>query len=130
LLPLTPVLALRAGGARSFGSYPWFDAPSVGGEATLRGFDLGRFTGEGAVFAGAELRARLFRFSLGLPGEAGFLAATDVGRVWLDGEAANRWHSSVAGGIWVSVIDRAATLSATLADGERTMVYVRGGFAY
>jgi hypothetical protein len=30
LLPLTPVLALRAGGARSFGSYPWFDAPSVG----------------------------------------------------------------------------------------------------
>lgn len=130
LLPLAPVLAFRAGGARSFGSYPWFDAPSVGGEATLRGFDLGRFTGDGAVFAGAELRARLFRFSLGLPGEAGFLAATDVGRVWLDGEASDRWHSSVAGGIWVSVIDRAATLSATLADGERTILYVRGGFAY
>jgi hypothetical protein len=129
-LPLAAVLALRAGGSRSFGSYPWFDAPSVGGEATLRGFDLGRFTGDGAVFAGAELRARLFRFSLGLPGEAGFLAATDVGRVWLDGEASDRWHSSLAGGIWVSVIDRAATLSATLADGERTMLYVRGGFAY
>ena len=129
-LPLAPVLALRTGAARSFGSYPWFDAPSLGGEANLRGFDLGRFTGDGAVFAGAELRARLVRFSLGLPGDAGLLAATDLGRVWLGGEASGRWHSSVAGGIWVSVVDRAATISASLADGERTMLYLRGGFAY
>jgi hypothetical protein len=30
----------------------------------------------------------------------------------------------------MSVIDPSATLSATLADGERTMLYVRGGFSY
>jgi hypothetical protein len=129
-LPLAPVLALRAGAARSFGSYPWFDAASVGGESSLRGFDAGRYSGDGAVFAGAELRARLFRFSLGVPGDLGLLAGTDVGRVWLDGERSGRWHASAAGGIWVSIIDRAATISATLADGERTMLYLRGGFAY
>ena len=129
-LPLSPVLAFRAGAARAFGSYPWFDAPGVGGESTVRGYDIGRFSGDGAAFAGAELRARLFRFSLGLPGDFGVLAATDVGRVWFDGEGSGQWHASGGGGVWVSVIDPSATLSATLADGERTMLYVRGGFSY
>jgi hemolysin activation/secretion protein len=128
--PLAPVLALRAGGARAFGPYPWFDAPSVGGESTLRGYDFGRFSGDGAVFAGAELRARLGRFSLGLPGDLGLIVATDAGRVWLDGERSGRWHTSAGGGLWASLVDRSTTFSIIAVNGERTMVYVRGGFTY
>jgi hypothetical protein len=25
-----------------------------------------------------------------------------IGRVWLDGEASNKWHQSVGGGIWLN----------------------------
>jgi hemolysin activation/secretion protein len=121
---------LRAGGARAFGPYPWFDAPAVGGETTLRGYDFGRFSGDGAVYAGAELRTRLGGFSLGLPGALGLIAATDIGRVWLGGEQSGRWHTSAGGGIWASIVDPATTFSIVLADGERAMVYLRGGFTY
>jgi hypothetical protein len=129
-LPLSPVLAVRAGGSRAWGPFPWFASPAVGGESTLRGYDLARFAGDAALFGGAELRARLVGFSIGVPGDLGVLALTDIGRVWLAGESSGRWHSAWGGGVWVTVIDRAATLSATLADGERTMLYVRGGFAF
>jgi hemolysin activation/secretion protein len=124
------VLAVRAGVSRAWGPYPWFESPAVGGEGSLRGYDVGRFAGNTATYGGADLRARLFGFSLGLPGDVGLLALTDVGRVWLDGEDSGRWHSAWGGGMWVSVVDASATLSATLADGERTMLYVRGGFAF
>ena len=129
-LPLAPVLALRAGGARAWGPYPWFVSPTLGGEASLRGYDLGRLAGDGAVYAGAELRARLFEFSLVVPGELGIIALTDVGRVWNRGERSSRWHTAWGGGLWASFVDPRATLSATLADGERTLLYVRGGFAF
>ncbi|MGH7630450.1 MAG: hypothetical protein ACREOF_13925 [Gemmatimonadales bacterium] len=129
-VPLSPVLALRGGAARAWGPYPWFESPALGGEASLRGHDLGRLAGDAAVYGGAELRARLFGFSLGVPGDFGVLGLTDVGRVWLDGERSGRWHSAWGGGVWLSVVDQAATLSATLADGERTTLYVRGGFAF
>jgi hypothetical protein len=129
-LPLSPVVALRAGAARAWGPYPWFESPALGGETSLRGYGIGRFAGHSAAYGGAELRARLFEFSLGLPGDAGLVALTDVGRVWADSEESGRWHTAWGGGIWVSVVDPRATLSATLADGERTMLYVRGGFAF
>ncbi len=129
-LPLSPVLALRGGASRAWGPYPWFESPMLGGEASLRGYDIGRFAGAAAAYGGAELRARLFGFSIGVPGDLGFVALTDVGRVWLDGDRSGRWHTAWGGGLWVSLVDPGATLSATLADGERTMLYVRGGFAF
>jgi hypothetical protein len=129
-LPLSPVIALRAGAARAWGPFPWFESPALGGETSLRGYHVGRFAGHSAAYGGAELRARLFGFSLGLPGDVGLVALTDVGRVWADDEESGRWHTAWGGGIWVSVVDPRATLSGTLADGERTMLYVRGGFAF
>lgn len=128
--PLSPVLALRAGASRAWGPFPWFESPMLGGEATLRGYDLGRFAGDAVIFGGADLRARLLGFSIGVPGDLGVLALTDVGRIWLDGERSGRWHSTWGGGLWVSFVDEAATVSATLAHGERTMLYIRGGFAF
>jgi hypothetical protein len=32
----------------------------------------------------------------------GIFAGFDYGRVWLDGEASNKWHQSVGGGIWLN----------------------------
>ena len=46
------------------------------------------------------------RFGLGatgiiLPARWGLLALTDTGRVWLDGEESDKWHTGFGGGLWV-----------------------------
>jgi len=130
-LPLEPVLAIRAGVRRSWGPYPWFEAAYVGGKSTLRGYDHDRFAGDAAVYTGAELRVRLFHFGGPLPGDLGGLALADAGRIWLHGEQSDRWHTAWGGGLWISVIDRSAILTTTLAKGsERTALYLGLGFAF
>jgi hypothetical protein len=37
-----------------------------------------------------------------IPMSYGIFAGFDYGRVWLDGEASNKWHQSVGGGIWLN----------------------------
>ena len=55
----------------------------------------------------------------------------DAGRVWFTGESSDRWHTAVGGGVWVSFLNRASTLTLSVArSDERTGVYVRGGFAF
>ncbi len=130
-LPLEPVLALRAGARRAWGPYPWFEAAFVGGKSTLRGYDHDRFSGDVAIYGGGDLRLRLLRYGGPLPGDFGVLGLFDAGRVWLAGERSNRWHSAWGGGIWMTLIDRSAVVSATLARGsERTAVYLGLGFAF
>lgn len=130
-LPLEPVLALRAGVRRSWGPYPWFEAAFVGGKATLRGYDHDRFAGDAAAYGGGDLRVKLLHFGGPLPGDLGALALADAGRVWVDGEESNHWHTAWGGGLWVSVIDRSALLTTTLAKGsERTALYLGLGFAF
>jgi hypothetical protein len=128
---LQPTLALRAGGKRVFGTYPFHEAAFVGGGATLRGFRAQRFAGDGSLYGSAELRVFLTDFFLLFPGELGVFALADGGRVFLDGESSDRWHTSVGGGIWLAFLDRSRTLTAAVAHSkERTAVYLRAGFAF
>jgi len=130
-LLLEPVLALRAGARRAWGPYPWFEAAFVGGKSTLRGYDHDRFSGDAAMYGGGDLRLRLLRYGGPLPGDFGVLGLFDAGRVWLEGERSNRWHTAWGGGIWMTVIDRSAVVSATVARGsERTALYLGLGFAF
>jgi hypothetical protein len=130
-LPLEPVLALRAGARRAWGPYPWFEAAFVGGKSTLRGYDHDRFSGDAALYGGGDLRLRLLRYGGPLPGDFGVLGLFDAGRVWLEGERSNRWHTAWGGGIWMSVIDPSAVINATVARGsERTALYLGLGFAF
>ena len=64
-------------------------------------------------------------------------ALGDIGRVYLDGEVSDRWHNAVGGGVWVSFLGPANTLSVALARSEvgtsieqRTSLYIKGGFAF
>jgi hypothetical protein len=130
-IPFSPVLALRAGGRRVFGDYPFFESAFLGGIRNLRGFDEQRFAGEAMAFGNAELRLSLVPMTLMVPGRLGVLGLADVGRVWLDGEESDTWHRAFGGGIWFGVDPRHMLLSVTLADGpERTGVYVEAGFAF
>lgn len=123
-LPLHPTLALRAGGLRVFGRYPFFEAPDIGGRETVRGFTTRRYTGDASVYGNAEIRLRL--------GESwGLLTLADIGRVFLDGEDSRTWHSAFGGGLWLAPQNLGHMVTATLAgSGERLRFYVSSRFHF
>jgi hemolysin activation/secretion protein len=129
--PVRPTLALRAGGKRVFGTYPFHEAAFIGGSNTVRGFRAQRFAGDGSVYGNAELRLRLGRFYLVLPGEFGVFGLADAGRVYVEGESSDRWHTAVGGGLWFAYLDRSRTVTIAVASSkERTGLYVRAGFIF
>lgn len=130
--PLFPTLALRVGGAKVFGdAVPFHEAAYVGGRSTLRGWDEQRFAGESAVFGNAELRLHLFRAMLLLPTNVGIFGLADVGRVYVDGENSDEWHTGFGGGLSFGVFRAVNTLTVAVATSEeRTGIYVRAGFLF
>ena len=126
-----PTLALRVGGKKLFGTYPYHEAAYLGGATTLRGYNEQRFAGDAAVFGNAELRLFLTRYHVVLPGDFGIFGLADVGRVFLEGETSDRWHRAVGGGIWFAFIDRASTVSIAMAQSpENRLFYARAGFMF
>ena len=128
--PMRPVLALRAGGRKVFGTFPFFESAFLGGFENLRGFDQQRFAGEAAAWGSAELRLRVARMNVLVPGDIGILGLGDVGRVWADGESSDTWHGAFGAGLWFALIDASTTISLSVADGERTGVYLKAGFGF
>lgn len=132
-VPLTPTLALRAGGRKLFGTFPFQDAAFIGSAETVRLGRENRYAGEAAVWGNAELRLDLFPAFLVLPARVGIFGLADAGRVFFDGDpaTADDLHTALGGGLWIAWLDRRGTLSAALArSSERTAVYVSAGFAY
>jgi hypothetical protein len=129
--PLAPVLALRAGYKRVFGRYPFHEAAFIGDAATVRLGRQNRYGGDAAAWGSAELRLKLLRARILVPGEIGLTGLADIGRVWLRGETSDTWHSALGGGLWWSFIRPSNVLSLTVAAGrERTALYLGAGFAY
>jgi hemolysin activation/secretion protein len=119
------------GAKQVWGGYPFFEAAFLGGADDVRGLRSQRYAGDAAVYGSAELRARLGRYFLILPGEFGLFALGDVGRVYLDGESSDVWHTGVGGGVWFAFLGQANTVTASLVRGDdRTALYLRAGFAY
>jgi len=128
---LEPVLALRVGGQKVWGDYPYFDAALLGGGSTLRGWRQERFAGDASIYGSAELRFFLTRFFLLLPGDLGAFGLADAGRVYVSGETSDTWHTGVGGGLWVSFLGRGNTLSVSMAHGrEGNAVYFRSGMPF
>jgi hypothetical protein len=129
--PLDPVIAMRAGGRKIWGDFPYFDAAFIGGRESLRGYDDGRFAGDAALYAGADLRLELLKTNKLLLTNLGLFGFIDAGRVWLDGESPGKLHTGYGGGIWGSFIGRPNTASLGVAFGgdHKFMIYVLWGFA-
>jgi hypothetical protein len=136
-----PTLALRVGGEKVFGNYPYFEAADlgggsgrigpIGGDDPLRGLQRQRYAGDASVFGSADLRIYVSRFRIVLPGTWGLLGFGDVGRVYLKGEQSDKWHQGVGGGLWFAWLDRANTITASYARSEgHNVFYVRAGFAF
>ena len=107
-----PSLNLMAGGAKGWGDLPFFEAPSLGGFRTLRGYPPNRFSGDASIYGSAEARIPLTRIRFFVPGQQGVFGFADAGRVYVDGETSDEMHSSFGGGIWLSFVERGNVLVA------------------
>ncbi len=126
-------LALRGGGAKVWGMFPFHEAAYLGGATTLRGFSENRFAGDAAVYGNAELRVRLTTVRIIFPLGFGVHGLGDVGRVWsdLDPSGTDDLHTAVGGGIWFSLMGPANTLSFSVANSdENTSLYINAGFMF
>ena len=130
-------LALRAGGKKVWGTFPFFESAFIGDARTVRLGRQNRFAGDAAVYGNAELRLDIGQIFLVLPGRWGIFGIGDIGRVFLEGESSNRWHPVVGGGIWLSFLTSGGTLTAAMTRSEvgtafpqRSAVYIQAGFAY
>jgi hypothetical protein len=124
-------LALHGWGAKAWGGFPYYEAVYVGGNRSLRGYLRERFGGDTGALGSAELRVALFRPFLLVPTEVGVFAFTDAGRVWLNDESPDGWHTSAGGGIWFAPITRGSTFSIGAASSvEGLRITAGGGFAF
>jgi hemolysin activation/secretion protein len=116
--------------------YPFHNAAAIGGagfsgQDAVRGFRPNRFIGDSSLYANADLRLYLSRFFVALPGEWGIFGFGDVGRVWLDAESSDTWHSSWGGGVWIGLLSRSNAVAFTFAQcDERTAFGIRAGFSF
>lgn len=97
-VPTEPTFAVRIGGVKVWGRVPFHEAAYLGGEASLRGFELQRFAGDAAVYGSADIRLTLAKFFALFPTELGVLGLADVGRVYLQGTSPGGWHADGGGG--------------------------------
>jgi hypothetical protein len=127
-LPGKPTLAVRGGGRRVWGDYPFFQSAFLGGASTLPGYHSNRFAGDASVYGGAELRLTVGH-GLALPGVWGLYGNVGTGRVYLDGNSPGGWHSGGGGGIWLAMLNSPNAFSLGVAtSSEGTLV--QGGLAY
>ena len=141
-MPLSPTLALRAGGKKVWGTYPFHESAFLGGpgraglgqvDGPLRGFHKNRFAGDASLYANLELRLALARINVLVPGEFGLFGAADVGRVYFadDPADADDWHNGTGGGFWLSFLERRTTMSVAIMKGrDMTGVYFRAGYMF
>ena len=130
-LPLRPTLALRAGGRKVWGPYPFFASAFIGDASSVRLGRQHRYAGDASLYGNAELRLRLTEFFVILPGELGIFGLADAGRVYFSGETSDRWHSAFGGGVWLSLLQYSTMLHfAIAASDERTGFYFGTGMAF
>ena len=127
--PLT--LAVRAGGRRVWGEFPFFEAAFLGGKRSLRGFHTDRFAGEGSLFGNAELRLTVAKPQVLLPTEIGLFGLADAGRVFFADDTVEEWHTDFGGGFTIGVLQRTAGLTVGAARSTEGMrLYFVIGAAY
>ena len=125
-----PVIALRGGGKKLYGDFPYFDAAFLGGGSSFRTEHRQRFAGDASVFGSAELRVPLFSFPFVFPMNVGVLGFYDAGRVYLDGESPGGWHTAAGGGVWIGAVDAARNVNVLYTNRSTRRVIVSLGFAY
>jgi hypothetical protein len=91
-------------------NYEFYQGATLGGDYDLRGFRNQRFLGNQSFFQSSDIRYAIGDIKKSIiPMSYGIFAGFDYGRVWLDGEASNKWHQSIGGGIWLNALSTLTT---------------------
>jgi outer membrane protein assembly factor BamA len=124
-------LGVRLGGAHTFGTFPFFEANTLGGPTNLRGYRDTRFSGRSSFYANMDVRLDLFKIGgTILPGTMGTLGFFDVGRVWTDGESSSLWHQGYGAGLWYNIADEIVIRLTHGWSNEDTAVLFGAGFFF
>lgn len=129
-IPKRPVIALRGGGKKLFGDFPYFDAAFLGGSSSLRAAHRQQFAGDASVFGNADLRYPISQFPFILPLDVGALVFADAGRVYVDGDSPGGWHSAVGAGFWVGFINPGTNLNVLVSNRSDNRILINLGFAF
>jgi hypothetical protein len=125
------VIANRIGGGTTVGSPAFFQQMQLGGVHNLRGFHTYRFTGKTMFFHNIDLRFKLFDFNSYLfPGTIGIVGFNDIGRVWVPGEASNKWHDGYGGGVYIVPAELVLIQALVGHSVEGTLPYISIGFTF
>jgi hypothetical protein len=106
-------LALRTGGEKVWGKYPFYAAAFLGGIENLRGYNRWRFSGDASIFGQAEARIWLTRMKVLLKSKFGINLFAETGRVFVegDGQDSEKWHPSYGGGLWLSYLEETVVVN-------------------
>lgn len=125
-----PVIALRAGGKKLFGEFPYFDAAFLGGSNSLRAIDHQQYAGDASVYGNAELRVPVVKFPLILPLDVGLIGFADAGRVYVNGDSPGGWHSAAGGGLWIGLLNPGTNFNILVTNNKDRRITTSIGFAY
>ena len=130
-IPVRPILALRGGTEQVFGEFPFHEAAFIGGNSSVRTLDPQRYAGDASLAGTAELRIPLANFPFVLPLDVGVFGFVDAGRVYVDGDSPDGWHTDAGGGFWLGILDPSTAISVTLTTraGE-TVALIRTGMTF
>ncbi|UMQ41117.1 metallophosphoesterase [Chryseobacterium sp. Y16C] len=93
-------------------NFEFYQAASIGGNNGMRAFRNDRFSGRSYFTNNSEIRWDFGRVRNPIvPANMGILIGYDIGRVWNDHEDSRKWHQSIGGGFWMSIVE---TFSARL----------------
>ncbi|RLJ67145.1 hypothetical protein CLV86_0631 [Lacinutrix venerupis] len=84
-------------------NYEFYHAATLGGNTSLRGYRNERFLGKTSFFQTTDLRLCFIEQETGfIPLRIGVTGGYDLGRVWIENENSNKWHSSYGGSIFIN----------------------------
>ncbi len=116
----------RTAGGKIWGNYPFYESLFLGGVNSLKGFSRERFAGDGLLLGQAEVRLRIARVNILIPGMLGLSVFGGVGRVYLAGEESKRWHNSYGGSVWITYLNRMFNIGITVAKSDEGNKYFIG----
>ena len=109
LMPVSKTIGLNLqlnGESILSGTQLLYQYAKVGGNSRLRGMQRHRLQGNHAFSSQNELRWIKDVRSYYYNGKIGIFGLYDIGRVWLDNENSNKWHSGIGGGIILSPFNK------------------------
>jgi hemolysin activation/secretion protein len=133
---LTPfrrvTLALRAGGKKVWGIFPFQESAFLGDEASLRGYRDQRFAGDASLYFNSTLRVHLTEVFALVPSSLGLVGLFDAGRVWFDGASDGSAHLGYGGGLYFAPLNdpKSAIIIGMAGGDDGSVFYLHLGFAY